>query len=107
MSGSIHYRGVKINPPLRGRNLRILGGGFILYKIQEKKFRASRGRFYSLQIPENFPRVRAGGFILYKILKIFRALRAGGFVFYKICCQNRPIFERFLDRFRPNNSQNP
>ena len=34
-------------------------------------------------------------------------LRAGGFIFYKIYCQNLPIFERFLDRFRPNNSQKP
>ena len=53
----MQYRGVKIKtPPLRGRNLRILGGGFILYKIQKKK-----------------SALRAEGFILYKFLKIFPA----------------------------------
>ena len=83
------YRDVKIKPP----PLRSKISGFW-------------GRFYFLQNPDlEIHFFSPEGFIFYKILKIFRALRAEGFIFYKIYCQNRPIFERFLDRFRPNNSQ--
>ena len=82
------YRGVKITPPLKVSGF----WGEVLF--------FTKSRFGNLFfLPE--------GFIFYKILKIFRALRAEGFIFYKIYCQNRPIFERFLDRFRPNNSQKP